>query len=37
MIKAQSVIIENHENKIVGMNVIINNLTKIVEEIPILR
>ena len=31
-IKAQSIIIKNHENKIVEMDVIINNLTKIVEE-----
>ena len=30
--KAQSVISENHENKIVEMDVIIKNLTKIVEE-----
>ena len=32
-IKAQSVIVENHENKIVEMDIIINNLTKIVEEL----
>ena len=32
-IKAQSVIIENHENKIVEMDIIINNLPKIVVEL----
>ena len=32
-IKAQSVIIENHENKIVEMDFIINNLPKIVVEL----
>ena len=32
-IKAQSVIIENHENKIVKMDIIINNLPKIVVEL----
>ena len=30
-IKAQSVIVENHENKKVEIDIIINNLTKIVE------
>ena len=30
-IKAQSVIVENHENKTVEIDIIINNLTKIVE------
>ena len=32
-IKAQSVIIENHENKIVEMDIIIKNLPKIVVEL----
>ena len=32
-IKAQSVIIENHEIKIVEMDIIINNLPKIVVEL----
>ena len=31
-IKAQSVIIENHENKIVEMDVIIKNLTKLLKN-----
>ena len=33
IIKAQSVIIKNHENKIVEMDIIINNLPKIVVEL----
>ena len=32
-IKAQSVIFENYENKIVEMDIIINNLSRIVVEL----